>query len=134
MHARRSFCAVHAAVAAVLALAASGCLRGPTGGELGNAQFSYDEGAFGCLAGCPPAEAPMAAGSRLIIHVTNADKLPEFTVASTDESVATFEVIGTAEDDGDEWVSVSARSFAAGDTRLRLLNAATGGEIDRLPL
>ena len=133
MHVRRSPRAALAAAAVALALAAAGC-RGPTAGELGKARFSYDEGAFGCLVGCPPADAPMAARSRVNINVTNADDLAEFTVSSTDESVATFSRVGTATVKGKLWIVVGASSFAAGDSKLVLSDAASGEEIDRLPL
>jgi len=58
MNARRSPRVAYAAAALALTTA---CFRGPTTGELGNAMFSYDEGAFGCLVGCPSASEPMAA-------------------------------------------------------------------------
>jgi hypothetical protein len=127
VHARRTL-----AVAATL-IAAAGCNVGPTHGELGNALFSYDKGAFGCLVGCPSASEPMAANSRVIIYVTNADDLAEFTVSSTDESIATFARSGTAKVNGKTWIGVSAVSHGAGDVKLALTETG-GGELDRLPV
>ncbi|HEY8210365.1 MAG TPA: hypothetical protein VIG99_22940, partial [Myxococcaceae bacterium] len=123
------------ALAALAVVAAAGCGGGPTRGELGKALFSYDQGLFGCLIGCPPASEPMAANSRVIIHVINADELvPSLTVSSADASIATFTHLGTSEVSGKTWVDVSAVSMAAGDTKLSLTDSAGGGEVDRLPV
>ena len=130
MNARRTL-----AVAIVL-FAAAGCGNiGPTHGELGKALFSYDKGAFGCLGACPSASEPMAANSRVIIYVTNADDLADFTVSSTDGSVATFtRNSGTTKVNGKTWIGVSAVSMGAGDVKLSLTDAAAGQELDRLPV
>lgn len=123
------------ALAALAVIAAAGCGGGPTKGELGKALFSYDKGVFGCLVVCPSATEPMAANSQVIIHVINAEELaPVLTVSSADASIATFTHLGTSEVNGKTWVNVSAVSMAAGDTRLSLVDAAGGGEVDRLPL
>src|SRR5262245_3588134 len=121
MNARRSPRAAQAAAAAVaaLALVLAGC-RAPSTGELGKAMFSYDEGAFGCLVGCPAATSSMAAGSRVHINVTNADDLADFSVSTMNQSVATFERVGTATVKGKKWIVVGATSFAEGDTKLTL--------------
>jgi len=128
--ARRALAAAVAVI--VVVVSAAGCNAGPTRGELGKALFSYDRGAFGCLGLCPSADDSMAASSRVIIYVTNADDLGDFAVSSTDESVATFTRGSTATVNGKKWIGVSAVSLAAGDAKLSLSDSAGGGEVDRL--
>jgi hypothetical protein len=93
-------------------------------GELGRAEFAWDEGILGCLFGCDAGE-PMATRSVATIIVQNDEELPPFDVSSDDPSAITF----THDGPGD--ASIRAESHVAGHAKLVLTNASTGEVIDR---
>jgi hypothetical protein len=98
--------------------------QAPSRGELGNAQFSWDEG-LSCAFGCS-ASAPVAAGATAGLQVTNYKELGMFTVASDDAAVAEF-----SSTPGSSYVRVKAQ--AAGTAKL-ILSDPSGEVIDRFAI
>jgi hypothetical protein len=96
-----------------------------TKGELGVAEFAWDEGLFGCLFGCD-AEEPMAVGAVANLVVVNDEELPVFTVESDDASTIQF----TLDSPGDNFIEATAHR--EGTAKVILLDARTDEVIDRL--
>jgi hypothetical protein len=120
-------------IAAVcIAVGASGCWpscsigEGVSMGEMGTAQFAWDEGMLGCLFGCD-AEEGMAARAVATLMVVNDEDLPMFTVSSSDESVAQF----IQDEPGDSYVRVESHS--PGSAKI-VLSTVTGQVIDRFEI
>jgi hypothetical protein len=118
-------------VVAWAALSLPGCFpgcgpidEGVSMGEMGRAEFAWDEGILGCLFGCDAEEA-MAARAVTYMSVVNGDELPTFTVSSDDPSVLTF----VQDEPGDE--RIRCESHAAGSARIVLADVVSGGVIDR---
>lgn len=108
-------------------IALGGCLlgwmeEGESVGELGNAEFAWDEGVLGCLFGCDAAE-PMATRAVAMLVVVNSDELPEFTVSSTDPEVVEFFDEGGG--------SIRAESHVDGDAKVVLTRVDSGDVLDR---
>ncbi len=120
---------MHVQWIAVLAGAfASGCFfTPPTHGDLGRAEFAYDEGLFGCLFGCDASE-PMAVRANTFLLVTNHDELPPFVAASSDTSV-----LEATQDTGIGDSSIRLTSHAAGTAQIELDDGA-GELIDRVSI
>lgn len=101
----------------------SGCndsTTDPSRGELGVAEFSWEESGFGCLFGCN-AKAPVATGASATLRVENDESLPTFTVRSDDPSVAS--VSGTS--------LIQIDALQAGDVLIILEEVDGGALIDQ---
>jgi hypothetical protein len=109
-------------LAVLLSSSACGVSSGqPSEGELGNAQFAWDDGVFGCLFGCD-ADEPMVAHAVAYLQVLNDEDLPAFTVESSNSEV--FEAT-------DAGSFIRLDSHASGEAKVVLVDAATGEVVDR---
>jgi hypothetical protein len=119
-------------VAVTLAFSGCGLGFGPTHGELGVAEFKYDNGLLGCLGGCNAAE-PLAARSSIGIWATLPDQMPDFTVSSSDDAIVSFTSGSTSTSKGQTSRGVRATAHAAGEAKL-ILTDMLGQVVDRLPV
>lgn len=126
-----SFRAIRIA-AICIAVGASGCWpscqigEGVSLGEMGVAEFAWDEGMLGCLFGCD-AEEPMAERAVANIMIVNDEDLPTFVVSSSDEAVLTF----VQDEPGDSFIR--AESHAPGKAKI-VLSTVAGDVIDRFEI
>lgn len=110
-------------IALLLAAMAAAC--GPdedTTGELGRAEFAWDDGVLGCLFGCDAAE-PMVEGGFARLRVTNASDLPEYTVAVDDGALV----------DASGTTVITLEGGAAGSGKV-LLEGIDGELVDRFKI
>ena len=96
-----------------------GLTNDPSAGELGRAEFSWEETGFLCLFGCD-AKAPVAAGATATLRVENHATLPPFTVRSDDPTIA--QVTGTS--------LIDLEALRDGEVRILLEEDPGGAPLD----
>ncbi len=115
-----------------IAVGVSGCWpscsigEGVSMGELGVAEFAWDEGMLGCLFGCD-AEEPMAARAVANLIIVNDEDLPTFVVSSSNPEVLEF----IQDEPGDSYIR--AESHAAGKAKI-VLSTVMGDVVDRFEI
>jgi hypothetical protein len=112
------------AVVALLSLATACIVEHSSTGELGVAEFAWDEGIFGCLFGCNAKEA-VAVGSTATLDVVNELDVPAYDVGSSDPSVIEFS-IGLG--------GIECTAHRAGKAKILLFEQGTTTLIDRFEI